>query len=45
MKMVCVCGHLIEDQNDLLLHALSHALAYRLELTADERALEAHYMA
>ncbi len=45
MKMVCVCGHLIEDQNDLLLHALSHALAYRLQLTADERDLVTRYMA
>jgi len=39
MKMVCVCGHMIESTQDEVLHALSHALSYGLPLTEDERAL------
>ncbi len=39
MKIVCVCGHMIESEEDLRLHVLLHALSYGLTLTADERAL------
>ncbi len=37
MKMVCICGHVIEGKQDETLHALVHALSYRLPLTEDER--------
>ncbi len=39
MKVFCVCGHVIESEDDLRLHTLLHALSYGLTLTADEKAL------
>ncbi len=39
MKIVCVCGHTMESEEDQRFHALLHVLSYGLTLTADERAL------
>ncbi len=39
MKIFCVCGHMMESEEDLRMHALLHALSCGLTLTADERAL------
>ncbi len=39
MKTLCVCGHIIESEDDQRLHALLHVLSYGFTLTSDEKAL------
>ncbi len=39
MKIFCVCGHIIESEDDQRLHTLLHALSYGFTLTVDEKAL------
>ncbi len=38
MKIVCVCGHIIDDEDDQRMHAFWHALSTGFTLTRDERA-------
>jgi hypothetical protein len=39
MKTLCVCGHIIENEDDQRLHTLLHALSYGFTLTAEEKDL------
>ncbi len=38
MKIVCVCGHIMKDEDDQRMHAFWHALSSGLTLREDERA-------
>ena len=39
MKIFCVCGHIIESEDDQRVHTLLHALSNGLMLTTGEKAL------